>query len=50
MPPCDKKFVGHSLLVKKKPYNKLLKIKTTTKTGNNQKLSRKVPEESVEAV
>ena len=33
-----------------KPYNKLLTMKTTTKTGKNQKFSRKVPEEIVEAI
>ena len=32
------------------PYNKLLKMKTTKKTGNNQNVSRKVPEESVETI
>ena len=31
-------------------YNKLLKMKTRTKTGNNQKFIRNVPEESVEAL
>ena len=30
-------------------YNKFLTMKTKTETGKNQKLSRKVPEENVEA-
>ena len=50
MPPWDNKFLGHSYLVSIRPYNELLKMKTTTKTGNNQKLIRKLPEESVEAI
>ena len=49
MPPWDNKFVCQSYLV-----NKILKQaiedETTKKTGNNQKFSKKLPEESVEAI
>ena len=33
-----------------RPYNNLVKVKTTIKSGNNQKLSRKLPKEIVEAI
>ena len=49
MPPWDKDSFGHSFS-SKRPYSKLLKMKTTTKTCNNQKISERVPEESVEAI
>ena len=39
--------VVHILSIR--PYKKLLAMKTTTKTGNNQKFSRKVRDEKVEA-
>ena len=49
MPPLNNEFFAvHILSIG--PYNKLLTMKTTTKTDNNQKFSRKVPEESVEAI
>ena len=37
-------------ILSKRPYKKLLAMKTTTKTGNNQKFSRKVRDEKVEAI
>ena len=48
MPPCDNKLAIHNWPIGL--YNKLLKMKTTTKTGSNQKFSRKVPEERFEAI
>ena len=41
-------FANHIVLIGS--YNKLMKMKITTKTGNNKKLNRKVPEKSVEAI
>ena len=41
-------FANHISTIR--PFNKLLTMKTTTETGKNQKFSRKVPEENVEAI
>ena len=49
MPPWDNKFVDH-LSLDNETLKKILKMKTTTKTDNNQKFSRKVREESVKAI
>ena len=49
MPPCDNKFVGHSILVNK-TLQQVIEDQNNNKDRQQRKLSRKVPEESVEAV